>query len=619
MAEKSSNLPRSMSTESIENPKDYQSTEVIQDDNHAMAFDKDRRKILIPRSYLPHVYDPSTIITNPQTDPDHSSGRIEQDDDPFEPFDTFVLNSFPPFSGAEDVIKWLNDIEQKFNQRRISRSLRFAAIPLLVVDEAKRKYIKKRNQISSFEDFYEFLLTTFERTVTFSCDPTTSNHCSSKSNQNLHDRRNSTSTNDKSMCNTFDNPEFSPKPPILRSTALIDLDDTAITNNKPMSTFSLTGNTTSSVLDHTTNDLRKAILESFVKTPKTFQGGKEDVIKWLEDLEHLFEIAQIPDPNKLALISYSLRGDALQWYKTVKSTLNTWPDFVKEIKQAFTSTYQQELAFKKLESYTQTSNQSILNYYNEMIKLCQEADPTMTESTKLKHLLSKAKSTIQFEVRRKKPTTAAEFLLYAKEIEELYQLSNLSLNQQPSLKLADPVPAIDNKSNVSNNQYHPPTSAVPQQGGTDFNYSYSSTHYRPFPNDNAYTHRSYGPRYTTQPRPNRQFIQPRGYYNNNQSTPRTNSFNSNHQTKSFNSKPQQTTYYSNNRTTQSNEPKLSHPQAAIQNDFLSPQPIPCDPPLQSFNYHDQSVQFDPSLPMSSYDDQPPLDSPLPMTTSHYHF
>ena len=507
MSESELGITKSTSNDLLTTLQDNPSTDLVQDDNSPARLNPERRKSIIPPNHLPRSNDQGTnILSHSQND--YSKIRTDEEDDSPDAFDSFILANFKPFSGAEDVIKWLSETDHKFNTHRISRSLRLAAIPLLVVEEAKRRYIKYRNHIQTFEDFYEFLLTTFERSVSFSSNITYNNNDLTKSSQVHSDQTNSMFATNKSMFNTFNNPEFSPKPPVLRSTALLDLDDTAMTDNKPSSTFSLTNNTTLSVLDHTTNDLRKAILESFVKTPKTFQGGKEDVTKWLEDLEHLFDLAQIPDPNKLALISYSLRGDALQWYKTTKTTLNTWPDFVKEIKHAFTSTYQQELAFKKLESYNQTSNQSILNYYNEMIKTCQEADPTMTESTKLKYLLGKAKPTIQFEVRRKKPTTAAEFLLYAKEIEELYQLSNLSLNQQPSLKAADPVPIVENKPNTSNSQYHPPSSAVPPPTRANLDYPYSSSHYRPYSYDNTYNHRSYVPRYTSRPRPNQQSFRP---------------------------------------------------------------------------------------------------------------
>ena len=56
----------------------------------------------------------------------------------------------------------------------------------------------------------------------------------------------------------------------------------------------------------------------------------------------------------------------------------------------------------------------------------------MSEATKLKNLLNKAKPSIQFEVRKKKPTSTAQFLEYAKEAEELMQLSNMFIGNPNS-------------------------------------------------------------------------------------------------------------------------------------------------------------------------------------------
>ena len=52
----------------------------------------------------------------------------------------------------------------------------------------------------------------------------------------------------------------------------------------------------------------------------------------------------------------------------------------------------------------------------------------MSKTAKLRCLLSKTKPSIQFEVRRKKPTTTKEFLEHAKEFEDLYQLANIDTN-----------------------------------------------------------------------------------------------------------------------------------------------------------------------------------------------
>ena len=42
-------------------------------------------------------------------------------------FDEFILENFTQFSGQQNVTLWLDETERKFNQYRISRSLRFEA------------------------------------------------------------------------------------------------------------------------------------------------------------------------------------------------------------------------------------------------------------------------------------------------------------------------------------------------------------------------------------------------------------------------------------------------------------------------------------------------------------
>ena len=62
------------------------------------------------------------------------------------------------------------------------------------------------------------------------------------------------------------------------------------------------------------NDLRKAIVGNFIKNPKTFKGGKDNVKKWIEVVEHLLDLAHIPESTSLDLIFYLLRGDVLfEW------------------------------------------------------------------------------------------------------------------------------------------------------------------------------------------------------------------------------------------------------------------------------------------------------------------
>ncbi|CAF4951574.1 unnamed protein product, partial [Rotaria sp. Silwood1] len=107
------------------------------------------------------------------------------------------------------------------------------------------------------------------------------------------------------------------------------------------------------------------IIQNFVPFSGKQNGGKDDVKKWIEEIEHLLDLAHIPESTRLDLISYSLRGDALEWFKNNRSSPTSW-------------------------------------------------------------------SVIQFEVRKKKPSSTAEFLEYAKEAEELMQLSNMTIDNTTS-------------------------------------------------------------------------------------------------------------------------------------------------------------------------------------------
>ena len=348
-------------------------------------------------------------------------------------FDVFILKTFRTFSGTEDVVSWLDETDKKFNKLKISRNLRYKAIPLLVEDDAKRTYLLNKSNIKTFDDFYECLLSKFskveqeERCLQALSLSGSSNHNNS-TRLSIIPKNLSFNEPHLSATHHLDVSDSLPPRPILRSTAIADKGATRLRGDESAfgGTFQSSNLSQSACsLDQTTYVIHKAIIDNLIKNPKIFQGGKDDVKQWLEDIEQLFDTAQIPDSHKLDLITYSLRGEARRWYKNTKSSLTSWAVFVQEIKEAFLSPFHEELAFKKLESYTQGANQPVRSFYNEVLKLCIETDPDMSESMKLRHLLKKAKPTLQYEIRKRKPTTTKQFLEYAKEAEELLQLSNI--------------------------------------------------------------------------------------------------------------------------------------------------------------------------------------------------
>ncbi|CAF4634892.1 unnamed protein product, partial [Didymodactylos carnosus] len=58
--------------------------------------------------------------------------------------------------------------------------------------------------------------------------------------------------------------------------------------------------------------LLPALLEDFLKKQKQYSGGKENVIRWLEDLEQQFSTVHWPNDMKLKYIARFLKDEARQ-------------------------------------------------------------------------------------------------------------------------------------------------------------------------------------------------------------------------------------------------------------------------------------------------------------------
>ncbi|CAF1281573.1 unnamed protein product [Rotaria magnacalcarata] len=393
-----------------------------------------------------------TVVEKVNYSQPENKDNISQDDD--NSFESFIRANFVPFSGKQSLYEWLDETEDLFNRFKISCQFRYKAIPLLIQGDAKRKYIKYRRSITSFDDFYEFLMTHYDTIPSVSIQ--TQADLTSESVKSF-------TANDKpivelktNVTNTTDSSQLL-KSPVSFPTNVVDKDTTNTSGDVSILKSAMPNFDNSSMsFEPVVSDLRKAIVTDFIKHPKIFRGAKDDVIKWVDEIDHLMQIAHVPECSRLDLISYSLRGDALQWFKNNKGSLTCWNVFVQEIKKSFTSSFSEELAFKTLESYSQGENQSVRNFYNEILKLCNAADSSMSESTKLKNLLNKVKPTIQLEVRKRKPKSPAEFLEFAKETEELLQLSNISIDRNiryNSEPMKSSVPK-NSWNNISSNRYN---------------------------------------------------------------------------------------------------------------------------------------------------------------------
>ncbi|CAF4145928.1 unnamed protein product [Rotaria sp. Silwood2] len=172
------------------------------------------------------------------------------------------------------------------------------------------------------------------------------------------------------------------------------------------------------------SELSITMTRELIRTPIYFSGLKDDVFDWLEKIERRFRMANWDDDNKLRYISIHLQDDAYKWWIQASKKILTWPDFVKDITQAFTSAKMKELAFEQLRWYKQSVNQTITQYYDQILELCTRIDPDMPDSLKLQYLIAGVKESLKLHIALHDPQTSESFFTYARKLEATLSFTN---------------------------------------------------------------------------------------------------------------------------------------------------------------------------------------------------
>ncbi|CAF4350862.1 unnamed protein product, partial [Didymodactylos carnosus] len=137
------------------------------------------------------------------------------------------------------------------------------------------------------------------------------------------------------------------------------------------------------------------------------------------DFELLVKSQGWSDDLKFKCVPTLLQNEVMNWYKRNSATITSWSEFEKQIKEEFTSRFKNRKAFERLLYYEESMNQLIKDYYNEIMDVCKESDPQMSETIKLQYVLTKVKRTLKLEVSKQFPETPAAFLNYGKQLAEL--------------------------------------------------------------------------------------------------------------------------------------------------------------------------------------------------------
>ena len=232
----------------------------------------------------------------------------------------------------------------------------------------------------------------------------------------LHKHHMLTSLRTVSTLDSIGSLPFNDIPSMLTSTQIPPMTTTSAPPTQ--TTFSFT----QSLDELTQNDIRKTIIEDLQRnTPKFTGESRQDVIKWLKNINNKFETAGIPDVKKFDFISQLLDKGALDWFDDNKSKFNhSWSDFVESFKGAFDSPNRARLAMQKLHAYTQSPQQDVRSFCSEMRKLFLEADSEMSSTMKLELLLAKVHPSYRLDLLKQKPKDVDDFELMAKDLENTY-------------------------------------------------------------------------------------------------------------------------------------------------------------------------------------------------------
>lgn len=169
------------------------------------------------------------------------------------------------------------------------------------------------------------------------------------------------------------------------------------------------------------NTLAKEQIRTLVK----FSGDpREDVIKWLSDVEMVFDRAQLQTSNKYLAVQSYLTEAAEKWFRHNKSTISDWPTFKLELIKAYQPSLNQTLL--QMEQRRQSPHESVLEYYVDKRQLCLQADPSMSSAMVIHYLTKGLNSTLIPHVIRRRPVTPPDFLVIAQD-EEKIQLTLNSL------------------------------------------------------------------------------------------------------------------------------------------------------------------------------------------------
>lgn len=123
------------------------------------------------------------------------------------------------------------------------------------------------------------------------------------------------------------------------------------------------------------------------KEPPVFSGPKEDVVEWIAAYEDVADYNHWDDEARARHIKVSLKGVAIQWYRSLGEQHLEWRQLKEKFITAFTNHEYATEQRQKLLSRKQGENEDVLTYCYNVIYLCSTVNKNMPEDERVLHLM----------------------------------------------------------------------------------------------------------------------------------------------------------------------------------------------------------------------------------------
>ncbi|CAF3492264.1 unnamed protein product [Rotaria sp. Silwood2] len=190
--------------------------------------------------------------------------------------------------------------------------------------------------------------------------------------------------------------------------------------------------------------LAKARKARFDDLPNFSGHPSEDVERFLKSVKNITKANDESDNHELLeIIRGKLTQSAGLWLDNNEHNFKKWSDFETQFRNQYFSTTIIHKKFDQLKQRKQLHDEPVTSYIDDVINLCREIEPTMSDSIIIQHLMSGINPEFRKEISRHESClhTLNEFLKYAKIEQDLYD--TFEKTRQISIETPQPIFTIN--------------------------------------------------------------------------------------------------------------------------------------------------------------------------------